>query len=196
MSENITGIPSDCFYSCTSLKNIEIPNSVTNIDYGAFYKCISLEEVRLPNSLVTLGEYAFAVCNSLKSIEIPNSVTKIDDYAFEQCESLGYISIPNGVTYIGSYVFFGTVLRYINIPNTVETIKHDFLAISNMIEATSYVWEGYVDEPLTGEVVHLDSIEPSKIKGKTLYMKYDIAPTIDLCGGTLAGGDIKFPAWI
>ena len=53
------------FYSCTSLTNVEIGDSVTNIDYGAFNKCTSLTSIVIPDSVTSIGDYAFYQCTSL-----------------------------------------------------------------------------------------------------------------------------------
>ena len=76
------------FYGCTSLKSIEIPDSVTTIGPSAFYGCTSLQNVEISASLTTIGEYAFYGCTSLKSVYIPASVTTIEQNAFKECTNL------------------------------------------------------------------------------------------------------------
>lgn len=68
----------DDAFAKSSLKDIEIPNSVTDINSGAFYGCVNLEQ-----------------------LDIPSSVEKIDDSAFWGCKNLSiskyycYKGIPN-----------------------------------------------------------------------------------------------------
>lgn len=57
-------------YNFTSLKEIELPNSVTNIDDYAFYYCDSLTKITIPESITNIGENAFCECNNLKEIYI------------------------------------------------------------------------------------------------------------------------------
>ena len=116
-------IGNSAFWLCSSLTNINIPNSVTTIGEGAFARCKSLTSINIPNSVTTIGEGAFAWCKSLTSINIPNSVTTIGERAFSGCESLTNINIPNSVTTIGEGAFRGCEsLTNINIPNSVTTI--------------------------------------------------------------------------
>lgn len=58
------------FYNCTSLKSIEIPNSVNIIEDDAFRYCTALTSVVLPNSLSAIGRNAFASCNNISSLII------------------------------------------------------------------------------------------------------------------------------
>lgn len=57
-------------YNFTSLKEIELPNSVTNIDDLAFYYCDSLTKITIPESITNIGKNAFCTCNNLKEIYI------------------------------------------------------------------------------------------------------------------------------
>ena len=116
-------IGNSAFWLCSSLTNINIPNSITTIGEGAFAWCKSLTSINIPNSVTTIGEGAFAWCKSLTSINIPNSVTTIGERAFSGCESLTNINIPNSVTTIGEGAFRGcNSLTSINISNSVTTI--------------------------------------------------------------------------
>ncbi len=111
------------FYNCSSLMNIEIPDSVTSIGKYAFAGCSSLTNIEIPDSVTLIGEAAFADCNSLTNIEIPDGVTSIDKYAFSYCSNLTNIKIPDGVTSIGNSAFSGcNSLTNIEIPDSVTSI--------------------------------------------------------------------------
>ena len=121
--EGIYHIGDGAFQDCTSLKNIEIPNSVTSIGKEAFQDCSNLENIVIPNSVTAIGDFAFSYCTNLKKIEIPNSVKSIGNSAFASCTSLNDIEIPNSVTAIGDSAFFNcTSLKEIDIPNSVTAI--------------------------------------------------------------------------
>ena len=98
-------IGNSAFWLCSSLTNINIPNSVTNIGYEAFCLCRSLTNINIPNGVTNIGYNAFSDCRSLTNINIPNSVTNIGDAAFSGCSSLTNINIPNSVKYIGDIAF-------------------------------------------------------------------------------------------
>ena len=65
VSEGVTTIGEWAFYNCTSLKSIDLPNSLTTIGDDAFSYCTSLESIELPDSLTTIGDGAFSLCTSL-----------------------------------------------------------------------------------------------------------------------------------
>ena len=80
-------IDSSAFWGCTSLTNINIPDSVIYIAPGAFAGCTSLKSIALSNNVRRILYFAFAGC-SFTSITIPNSVIEIGEEAFGGCESL------------------------------------------------------------------------------------------------------------
>ena len=127
-------IGNSAFWLCSSLTNINIPNSVTNIGDEAFLSCESLTSINIPNSVTNIGSLAFDGCNSLTSINIPNNMTNIEVGAFLGCESLNSINIPNSVTNIGDLAFRGCYsLTSINIPNSVTNIgKSAFWGCSSL----------------------------------------------------------------
>ena len=84
----INSIGQYAFRECTSLKTIEIPNSLTIIGYGAFYGCNELESIVIPNSVTLIDEFAFDDCSSLTSVSIPASVDSIGKCAFYGCDAL------------------------------------------------------------------------------------------------------------
>lgn len=53
-------IGNSAFWLCSSLTNINIPNSVTNIGYEAFFDCRSLTNINIPNGVTYIGYNAFS----------------------------------------------------------------------------------------------------------------------------------------
>lgn len=51
-------------------------------EVGAFMDCSSLKSVQLPESLESIGKYAFQNCKSLTDINIPAGLKSIGNYAF------------------------------------------------------------------------------------------------------------------
>ena len=64
----LTTIGYKAFESCTSLKEIVIPEGVENIGNYAFKECNSLVEINIPQSTKYVGHYAFGYYNSIKVI--------------------------------------------------------------------------------------------------------------------------------
>ena len=61
-------IGNEAFSGCTSLKSVEIYDSVTSIGGSAFSDCKSLASVTIPDSVTTIGGYVFHECTSLETI--------------------------------------------------------------------------------------------------------------------------------
>ena len=116
--ESITG-----FNSCTSLKNITLPESLISI--SGFQDCKSLEHINIPSNVTYIGETAFSGCSALKEINLPNSVTSINYRSFDSCTSLTTVTIPSLITYIPAAFINCSSLKEVIIPSSVESITSD-----------------------------------------------------------------------
>lgn len=123
------------FSRCTSIKSVEIPDSVTVIGSDAFVECTSLAKVTIPSSVTVIENSAFRN-TSIRSIEIPDSVTVIGDYAFEGCDFLAIAVIGNGVTTISDSAFSDCgALVCVTIGKNVTNIEdHAFENCYNLVE--------------------------------------------------------------
>lgn len=106
----------------------ELP--VTIIENSAFMNCSSIIEVEIPDSITAIGDEAFLGCKNLKEIIIPNTVLDIGKGSFFGCTNLKYYSSPfsgsgvEGKNYIG--FVFGASLSFDNasfVPKSLEIIK-------------------------------------------------------------------------
>ena len=123
LPERTTTIGDYAFYSA-KITGITIPSTVTSIGKYAFAKCTALETINFaPNSqLTTIATYAFNECKKLTSIEIPDSVTTIGASAFLTCDKLATVKLSASLTTIDASVFTGTPITSITIPASVTTI--------------------------------------------------------------------------
>lgn len=103
----LTEIGSYTFNQCTSLKSMEIPETVTTMssDGYQFNECTNLEYVKLPESITSIPMYIFYKCSNLKKVDISSKTTEINNAAFCFCKSLTDINIPDTVTKIGANAF-------------------------------------------------------------------------------------------
>ena len=152
MPKSITSIGKSAFNGCTNLKNIEIPNQVTTIGSYAFNNCTSLKNIEVPTTTTTIGEYAFQNVNEITyngqahwdRYTVAWGATYMNGYkVFEITKSnasqagvslnKSRIIIPETFEYegeqykiysIGTDAFWGYNPSYIEIPNSVITLKH------------------------------------------------------------------------
>lgn len=111
------------FGSCTSLSEIEIPETVIHLGNDVFKNCESLEILVLNEGLQEIGEDAFLGCKSLTTVVIPQSVESIGAGAFRGCEALEVVTIPAGIEEIGDETFFGCKsLKTIELPESIVRI--------------------------------------------------------------------------
>lgn len=160
----VTSIGYRAFSKCTSLKSIEIPDSVTSIGNFAFEHCTSLESIVIPNSVISIGSFAFRSCDSLTSIDIPDSVTSIVGGVFYSCANLKSVDIGDSVTSIGdSALSFCTSLTNIKIPDSVTSIGdfafYDCTSLTDVYYSGSEgEWNnislGSDNECLTNAIIH------------------------------------------
>lgn len=120
--ETVETIYGYSFYNCTSLKTINLPESLQSIGIYAFQNT-ALESIEIPSDVITIGEYAFNKCENLKSVKIGDSVTTIGSSAFANCTSLTNLQISNSVKTISDSAFANcTSLADLQIPSSVTTI--------------------------------------------------------------------------
>ena len=132
--DSVTSIGNYAFQGCYSLTQINIPDSVTSIGISAFYNCTSLTQINIPDSVTSIGISAFQGCYSLTQINIPDSVTSIGNYAFQYCYSLTQINIPDSVASIGDGAFQSCYsLAHINIPDSVTGIGNSTFSYCNCL---------------------------------------------------------------
>jgi hypothetical protein len=108
---NVENIGDEAFFGCSALREVKIESKkIRLIGYKAFMDCTSLKHIDLPESLETISSCAFRH-SGIESIDIPDRVYNIRDRAFSRCEDLLRVKLPKGLTYFGDTdhdVFQGT----------------------------------------------------------------------------------------
>ena len=121
ISDGITSIGDEAFSGCTSLRTINLPDTITRIGSYVFQDT-NLRSLTLPKNLQTLEAYCFFLCR-FSAIEIPEGVTYIPENAFTSCTSLANVTLPDGLLAIGQHAFHGCYnLTSLHIPETVTQI--------------------------------------------------------------------------
>ena len=81
----VTGIESNAFANCTTIKNITIPENVTTIGYDAFYGCERLNELTVNGDITDLGDSFWSISSNIKILNVGSAVTTLDSilYSFD-----------------------------------------------------------------------------------------------------------------
>lgn len=125
LPEGLLSISAYAFYEGTSLKAVEIPNSVVEMGTHAFHGT-QLEKISFPDSLLHIPAHAFYQCTNLKEIEIPDHIQTIGEYAFYGNAALVKVNIGAGVTVIENYTFANcSMLSELTIGESVTSIGYD-----------------------------------------------------------------------
>ena len=130
------------FNGCTALESVifESNSQLTTINTAAFSSCSSIKNIDLPNSLTTISTNAFSSCSGIVSMIIPQDVTQIDGYVFSGCSSLTSIKLSDSTTIIGSNAFMGcTALETIDLSIYEDLISIGYRAFMNCTNLKSVV---------------------------------------------------------
>ena len=126
IDDDVVCITMGAFENCTSLKIVEIPESVITIGDCAFLGCTALEKIVIPVSVTTIGQGSFNRCVALRSVIFAKG-SKIQEFgqaAFNFCISLDSIVLPASVKKIGDDAFAHcTKLSNFRFEGTVEQWK-------------------------------------------------------------------------
>lgn len=139
------------FSYCRSLKNLYFYDNSETETFGdnCFYGCTSLEYVELPDSLTSTPASLFSNCTALKELRIPNSVTSVGDRVVQGCSSLEKLWYPASMSSIGqSSTYLAGSLQYVYLPNTVTTAtgSHHFTTEHTSYKKTVIFYNGTQQE--------------------------------------------------
>lgn len=119
LPDSIQTIEDSAFQGCTSLYEITLWKGLTTIEHGAFAYCSNLSKIVLPEGLTTVGNAAFAMA-SLTDVTLPKSLKKVGETAFT--------SAINTVTYTGTKTDWDNLVNSASFDksNTPLTSPHNF----------------------------------------------------------------------
>lgn len=112
-----------------------VGNTNKEIKPFAFQNMSSLKSIEISDSVRRIGSCAFDGCKKLENVVLPDSVEEIDTSIFRRCEKLGTVKFSSNIKNIP----FGTFsccenLRSIMLPENVEAIDPLFIIECNNIE--------------------------------------------------------------
>ena len=104
-----------------NLENVTIRNGVTSIGQSAFYNS-TIKRVDLPDTITHIGDYAFSNCRELEGVVLPDGLTHIGNSVFDSCSGIKEITIPDSVVSIGERAFRATSITHLTIPDGVTEL--------------------------------------------------------------------------
>jgi hypothetical protein len=110
LPSELTEIGMSVFYGCSSLKTLDIPETVTAIGSCAFQSS-GLESIVIPSNVTTVDFQGFLDNSNLQSVTFGKNVSNFGHLAFYECDNIrtitSYIKTPPVATeaYFGSAVY-------------------------------------------------------------------------------------------
>lgn len=145
----------------TSVKELEIPESVTMIYGAAFEEMTALQKIVIPEKVPYIASALFHGCTSLSEVVIKGKPNSIGEHAFYNCKSLKYVEIADTVKDIGYKAFEGSGIEKITIPALEFTDNDAFKNCKSLKEVTIDGIEGktlYLDKNLFKNCTSLEKV--------------------------------------
>lgn len=121
LPDSIKGIGTSAFAQ-SGLTEIAIPENCQKLDAGVFSSCAQLKKAII-NGVSTWGTNVFGSCGALRDVTINRSVSSIGNSAFFECGALRHVTIEQGVKTIEPYAFTGCEkLSYVQLPESLTSI--------------------------------------------------------------------------
>lgn len=147
----------DWSFAQSSIRSIDLPETIKTVGEGAFYSCENLRSIMLPDGLESIGRLAFGECKELGSIQLPPSLKTIGDICFsgsgietisfpegtrlipmsvcQDCSKLVSVYLPESVREIGLGAFsICTSLENINLPERLMKIGMSAFSSAGLCE--------------------------------------------------------------
>ncbi len=140
--EYFINIKDFCFYGCSNLYSITLPNTIKSITafngtYGCFGFCEKLTKLQIPENCTKICDKAFYGCSSLQEITLPSKLKRIEENTFYGCLSLKSLNIPNSVNYIGNNALCSLSIDTLTLPEEYSADAIGDLRNSNL---TTIIW--------------------------------------------------------
>lgn len=162
--------PASYFQNFSTIKTIELPNTITTFGANTFNGTTELVSVVLPENLISMGVGTF-LSSGIESVVIPSKIVDIPIDTFRNARNLKSVTLPDGLLTIGNTSFYDALnLSALTIPKSVITIGNSVLAASNVGNASK---------------IETININLESLPVASRYLRF-------LFGGTSAAGTVGF----
>ncbi|EDR29926.1 hypothetical protein EDI_233880 [Entamoeba dispar SAW760] len=103
-----------------NVTRIVLPSTLKIIHKDSF-SCCSIKEIHIPNSVTRIEDHSFYSCKLLESLFIPSSVQNYGSYVLEDCQALKQITFENKDFIVENEITYEEYTRYIK--NNIKTNK-------------------------------------------------------------------------
>ena len=150
-NDEFTTIGSETFMN-SSLKNVDLFDSVTTIGARAFAGCAQLEELTIPDSVTEIGEDAFSGLTGLEKLTILCDPALIPEGSFANLPALKDVTIAKGA--VAAHMFEGSGLTRLTLGDGVTEIganafANTALTIANLTDVPKIGANAFANTALT-----------------------------------------------
>lgn len=124
-SDSLETLGEFTFYG-SSVKNVDLGNSVKTIGQQSFQSCDNLESITLPDSVETIGTQAFYSCEKLTNVSFSKNIKTIGSQAFTNSNVEGEVVLDK-IESIGGYSFSGTNVYSIVLGDNISELNANAL---------------------------------------------------------------------
>ncbi len=111
---NVTSLAHEAFKSCSFL-SVSLPEGLKEIKGRCFYNCSGLETLDIPESVTILGDSVF-MCSGLKNIKLPKNIRELPPLTFARCLKMKTFHFLPEIRKIGDECFAYTILEEVDLP--------------------------------------------------------------------------------
>ena len=163
IGNGVTNIGDEAFYQCVKLRSLTLGSRVNVIGSQAFWGCTSLLQVDIPDSVTQIkgsdrtydnytwnGDYdsgdssyssnlgAFGNCTSLQRVTIGSGLTALEGHTFRGCTDLRQVTFGPNLRTIGPLAFRNTKsLEQVQFPDSLVEIEAKAFKQSGITELTA-----------------------------------------------------------
>lgn len=163
-----TVVPAYCFINCSSLSQIDLPETIKEIGTSAFSGCSSLN-IPMPPYLETIRMSAFQSCTSMTEVVFPSTMKSVDSNAFNYCPKIKKVVIPEdcNVTVIPGTCFrMNSQLEEVSLSDKITSIGNSAFAYCNKLSEIDLPTElktigemAFYEDKLLENVTFYDKLE-------------------------------------